>query len=251
MCGSECSASLSVPVRIRHVRVAWQDQGQPPEKSDAPAPGRACVPLGAMKRDPRVAIGAPVAGLLLGVLDFVWIRFVPFPFAALGNSAAVWAVAAFLFGYWIRSGWLRAALAGATLLVIAVPSYYLAAVLIQHDDWASIWALSSWVWMGLGVVAGLLFGAAGVWARDVGWRHTVAVAIPVAVLFAEAITLLRQIGDPNYGTKPLWPAVIEVLFGVLLVALLARGPRPRLTALGLAVPLALLGWASFAVASVV
>jgi Family of unknown function (DUF6518) len=207
------------------------------------------VPLGAMKLDPQVAVGALVGGFLLGVLDFVWIKFVPFPFAELGNSSAVWAVVAFAFGYWVRSGWLRAGLGAAALLVVAVPSYYLAAVVIQHDDWASIWAPSSWLWMCFGVVAGFVFGVAGVWGRASGWRQAVGIALPGAVLFAEAITLVRRIGDPNYGTKPLWPAVIDVLLGVLVVTLLPRESRPRLIALALTVPLALLGWMSFAVAS--
>jgi hypothetical protein len=189
-----------------------------------------------------------VGGFLLGVLDFVWIKFVPYPFGALGNSSAVWAVAAFAFGYRVRSGWLRAGLGAAALLVVAVPSYYLAAVVIQHDDWASIWAPTSWVWMCFGVLAGLVFGVAGVWACASGWRQTVGVALPGAVLFAEAITLVRRIGDPNHGTAPLWPAVIETLLGILVITLVVRGSRLRLSALALAVPLALLGWAGFAAA---
>jgi hypothetical protein len=202
-----------------------------------------------MKLDLRVAVAALIGGFLLGVLDFVWIKFVPFPFGALGNSSAVWAVTAFAFGYWVRSGWLRAGIGAAALLVLAVPSYYLAAALIQHDDWANMWAWTSWVWMCFGVLAGLVFGVAGIWARATGWRHAVGLALPGAVLFAEAIRLLRRIGDPNYGTQPAWPAVIETLLGLLVVTLLARGTRPRLTALALTVPLALLGWAAFAVAS--
>lgn len=193
---------------------------------------------------------ALVGGFLLGFLDFVWIKFVPFPFAALGNSSAVWAVAAFVFGYLMRSGRFRAGLGAAVLLVVAAPSYYLAAVWIQHDDRASIWAPSSWLWMCFGVVAGATFGVAGVWARGSGWRQAVGVALPGAVLFAEAITLVRRVGDPDYGRQPLWPAVIEALLGVLVFALLARGLRrglrPRLTAVALALPLTLLGFMAFA-----
>jgi hypothetical protein len=202
-----------------------------------------------VKLDLRAAVGALVGGLLVGVLDFVWIKFVPFPLGDLGNSSAVWAVAAFAFGYWLRSGWLRAALGAAVLLVIAVPSYYLAAVLIQHDDWDSIWAPSSWLWMAFGVLAGVVFGIAGVWAHATGWRRAVGVALPGAVLFAEAVTLARRIGDPNYGAKTIWPAVIETLLGVLVITLLTRGLRLRLTSFALAVPLALLGWAGFALMS--
>ena len=203
-----------------------------------------------MKLDPRIAVGALVGGFLLGFVDFLWIKFVPFPFGDLGNSSAVWAVAAFAFAYWLRSEWLRSGLAAAVLLVVAVPSYYLAAVLIQHDDWASIWAPPSWLWMFFGVLAGVVFGVAGVWARADGWRQAVGVAMPGAVLFAEAITLVQHVGDPNHGTQPLWPALIATTLGVLLVILIARGLRLRLTALGLALPLALLGWAGFALASI-
>jgi len=43
-----------------------------------------------MRVDHRVvAVAAVVAGFLLGFLDFVWIKFVPYPFAELGNSSAV------------------------------------------------------------------------------------------------------------------------------------------------------------------
>jgi len=89
-----------------------------------------------------VTCTALVGGFLLGFLDFVWIKFVPFPFAALGK--------------------------------------------------------------------------------------------PGAVLLAEAITLLRRIGDPDYGTQTLWPAIIELLLGLLVVTLLTRGIRRGLTAAVLA-----------------
>jgi Family of unknown function (DUF6518) len=56
-----------------------------------------------MRPDPRVAAGAVIGGILLGVLDFARIRFVPFRFGALGNSSAAWAVAAFAFGFAVAS----------------------------------------------------------------------------------------------------------------------------------------------------
>ena len=69
------------------------------------------------RRVGMVGVVAVLGGFLLGVLDFVWIKVVPFPFGDLGNSSAVWAVAAFAFGYWVRSGWVRAAVGAAVLLV--------------------------------------------------------------------------------------------------------------------------------------
>ncbi|MEV7227178.1 DUF6518 family protein [Polymorphospora sp. NPDC051019] len=195
-----------------------------------------------------MALAAVVGGFLLGFLDFVWIKWVPYPFADLGNSSAVWAVAAFGFGYWVRSGWLRAALGAAVGLVVAVPSYYLAATLIQGDDLAVLWAPTSLLWMSFGVVAGIVFGIGGTWARGSGWRQVVGTALPGAVLFAEAGLLARDIGHPSYGIDPLWTALINVVLGVLVVVLVGGTNRRRALALATAVPLAVVGFGAFLVA---
>ncbi len=192
-----------------------------------------------------VAVAAVLGGFLLGVLDFVWIKFVPFPLGDLGNSIAVWAVAAFAFGYWVRSGWARAALGAVVLLVIAVPSYYLAATWIQHDDLATVWAPASLLWMFFGVPAGVVFGIAGVCARTEGWRQTVGIALPAAVLFAEALVHVRRIWHPDYGMASLWDAVIRAALGILVITLAARTNRRRAVSFATAVPLTLVGYAGY------
>jgi hypothetical protein len=203
----------------------------------------------AARVDHRVAaVAAVVGGFLLGFLDFVWIKFMPYPFADLGNSSAVWAVAAFAFGYWARSGWVRAALGAATLLVIAVPSYYLAATLIQNDNLANIWLFTSIVWMLFGVLAGVVFGVAGVWARETGWRQIICVAMPGAVFFTEAAMLARRIGNPDYGSDTVWNLVIDAVLGVLVIVLVARTTRQRAVALAAALPLAVVGFTAYSLA---
>ncbi|GIF67588.1 hypothetical protein Ais01nite_56230 [Asanoa ishikariensis] len=203
----------------------------------------------AVLADRRVlTTAAVVCGFALGFLDFVWIKFVPSPFADLGNSSAVWAVAAFAFGWWVRTGVVRAAAAAAVLLVVAVPSYYLAALLIQHDALAVLWAPSSLLWMFFGILAGVVFGIAGVWARTSGWRLTVGAALPAAVLFAEAALQAGRIGDPNYGDEPVWLAVIRAVLGLLIILVALRSTRQRALVLGAAVPLALVGLGAFTLA---
>jgi hypothetical protein len=134
------------------------------------------------------------------------------------------------------------------MLVVAVPSYYLAATLIQNDDLAVIWQPTSWLWMAFGVLAGVVFGIAGTWARLGGWRQVVGAAMPGAVLFAEAGLLFGRIGDPSYeSTDLIREAVLNIAIGVLVVMLAARGWRPRLLALAVAVPLAVVGVAAFTV----
>ena len=171
----------------------------------------------------RMTVVAPVAGLFLGALDFVWIKYVPFPFGGLGNSIAVWAVAAFLLTFCNRWTLIVGILGAIVCLVLAVPSYYLAAALIQNDALANMYDPTALLWMGLGVVAGTVFGAAGVLARTGSRLRAAAVAMPVAVLFAEATMQLRRIGDPTYATADIvgYAAVVTAV-GVVVIAPVGR-----------------------------
>ena len=189
---------------------------------------------------PVVTVVAVLAGVGLGALDFAFQKTLPYPWANLANSSAVWAVAAFALGYWIRTSRLRGAIAGAAMLVIAVPSYYATATLVQHDAVATIWSATSLLWMGFGLLAGAVFGAAGVGAHATGWQRIVATALPGAVLLAEAARLGHR---GEVGT-----AVIEVALGVLVIMVVGRTARQRITALAVAVPLAALGFVGFAIA---
>ncbi|MFI7249217.1 DUF6518 family protein [Micromonospora chalcea] len=189
-----------------------------------------------------VALVAPVAGFLLGFLDFVWIKWVPYPFAELGNSTATWAVAAFALGWWIRSGAVRAAVAASVLLIVAVPSYYLAATLLQGDDLAVIWSPTSIVWMAFGVVAGVVFGVAGIWARTDGWRRVVGTALPVAVFVEEALRFALKSGSYPGAW---WNVAIDLGLAALLVVLIGRSARVRLLAAAVALPVAAIGALTF------
>jgi hypothetical protein len=196
------------------------------------------------------AVAAPVGGVLLGVLDFVWIKYLPFPLGGLGNSLAVWAVAGFLFTHFARWGWVKGIAAAVVMLVVAVPSYYLAAMVIQNDDASNMYNSVALMWMGFAVIAGVVFGGAGILARTPGRWQTAAMAMPGAVMFAEAGLLARRIGDPSYGTEPVWSALLNVALGVVLTVVVGRSWRQRLVALLIAVPLALAGFALMSAARI-
>ncbi|BBH70298.1 hypothetical protein ACTI_69830 [Actinoplanes sp. OR16] len=182
------------------------------------------------------------AGFLLGFLDFVWIKYVPFPLADLGNSLGTWAVAAFLLTY-LRRWRMPVAVTGAVVcLVVAVPSYYLAAALIQNDDWSNLYNTVALLWMGFGVVAGVVFGAGGVLARTDGLLRLPALALPAAVLFAESVVeLLRPESEPAF-------AAVTAALGLLVTVLLVRGWRERALVLLWSVPLTAAGWVMLTVA---
>jgi hypothetical protein len=206
-----------------------------------------------MSGNRNVVVVAPAAGVLLGALDFVWIKYVPSPLGDLGNSLAVWAVAAFLLTFRFRWS-LPAGVVGAVVcLVVAVPSYYLAATLIQNDALSNTYNTNALLWMGLGVVAGTVFGAAGVLARSApGGRSpvrgrllgTAALSMPATVLFAEAVLQARRVGDPSYDSGgQLASAAVLAVLGLVITLLVGRSRRERGLALLYAVPLTVAGFA--------
>ncbi|MBB2947768.1 hypothetical protein FB565_007539 [Actinoplanes lutulentus] len=191
----------------------------------------------------RVAVVAPVAGFLLGFLDFVWIKFLPSPLADLGNSLATWAVAAFLLTWFGRWRLPMAILGAVVCLVVAVPSYYLAAAFIQNDDWRNLYDVNAFLWMGFGVVAGVVFGGGGVLARSGGPLRLPALALPGSVLFAEGAVNLLRLGNPDYETGDLLAyAALVIVLGLVVTVLLARSWRDRLLTCAWAVPLTAGGW---------
>ncbi len=187
------------------------------------------------------------------MVDLLLQRSLPYPWANLANSSAVWALGAFGIGWWLRVCWWRSALAGIVLLVIAVQVYYLTAVVVLNDDVQMLWSSTGIMWSFFGVLAGALFGAAGGLAHDRRpWLRAIAVAMPGAVLLAEAAMLVNRSdnpsGGPHYRTDSLQTAAIEATLGVVLILFIAQNHRVRLQALAAATVLAAVGFAGFTVA---
>lgn len=167
-----------------------------------------------------------VSAVLVGAVDLLLQRYLPYPWANLANSPAVWAIAAFTLGRWLRTTPVRAALAGAVQLIVAVEVYYVTATLVLGNDLSNLWSPATLVWVVLGLFGGLLFGAAGNLSRDrPGWLPAIAAALPTSVLLAEAATLVSRPdqGDAHYRTQNLQTAAIEAVLGLLLLWLLTRG----------------------------
>lgn len=165
-------------------------------------------------RDDRsLQLTAAGAGAVLGVGDLVLQLTLPYPFADLANSSGVWAVAALLLGRFLRTGPVRAAIAGVVMLVVAVEAYYVAAILGDVASPFTLLAPSTIAWLVMGVLAGAGFGWAGAWSRsrDV-WVAASGTALGVAVLFAEAWQRSGQTGT----------AILTALLGVALLGLVVR-----------------------------
>jgi hypothetical protein len=189
-----------------------------------------------------VVLATIAGGLVLGPADLLLQKVLPYPWANLANSSAIWALAAYGLGLWVRTPWWRAAVAGAVLLTLAVPAYYLAAALFLHDEIAMLWQPAALVWMGFGVLAGLVFGFGASLAWSSGWHQLVGIGLPGAVLFAEALVVALRGGE---AADRLATALIEVVLGVLVIVVVGRTARPRIGGLIASVPLALLGFVAF------
>ena len=165
---------------------------------------------------------ATVAGLLLGPLDLLGQLRLPYPWANLANSGAVWALAAFIVGAWVRPA-AMSAVAGLVLLPLAVETYYLSGVFFLHDDLSTLWSATTGLWLLLAVVVGPLFGVAGS-ALDSRRRATrfAAAACAGSIFLLEALALLArsQMGGSSSHAGP--TAVIEIaLAGVVPIFVLA------------------------------
>jgi hypothetical protein len=194
-----------------------------------------------------VAVATVLGGVALGAVDLLLQRVLPSPWANLANSSAIWALAAYGLGFWVRTPWWRAAIAGAGLLVLAVPVYYLAAALFLGDEVSVLVSRTALLWMAFGVVAGLVFGFGATLVRSSGWQQLAGVALPGAVLFAEALVAALRDGDSAYRRDQIETAIIEVVLGVILVLVVGRAWRQRIGGLILSMPLALVGFVAFKV----
>lgn len=192
-----------------------------------------------------------VVGLVLGPVDLLLQRVLPYPFANLANSPAVWALAAFAVGWSgrTRGRWWPAA-AGTVAMVLAVESYYLAAVLALGDDVSAMTNSAALLWLALAVGAGVVFGTAGSWAHsDHRWRGPVGTAAAVGVLLAEAAFKLTLSWSPSadevYRRDLVGTAVILVLLAAVTGVLAGRSAQQRLIGSLVALGLALLGALAF------
>jgi predicted nucleic acid-binding protein len=198
-----------------------------------------------------IASVAIAGGLLLGPIDLLAQRTVPYPWANLANSSAVWAIGAFGIGVWVRAGRWRPAAAGVVMLLVAVESYFLTATLVQHDNLSNLRTATTLRWLLFGVLAGTLFGTAGAWSRGSNrWLRIVGLALPSAVLLAEAGVLAYRRGntDAAYRADRLQTAAIEAALGILLAFLLGRSSRERLASLAASLPLAVAGFGALVLA---
>jgi hypothetical protein len=183
-----------------------------------------------------------LGGVALGVVDLLLQRVLPYPWANLANSSAIWALAAYALGLWTRTPWWRAAIAGAGLLVVAVPVYYLAAAIALGNEVSLLWQSTGLVWIGFGVLAGAVFGFGATLVWSSGWQQLVGVGLPGAVLFAEAVVAGLRGRRDQVET-----AVIEVVLGLIVILVVGRTWRQRIGGLLLSVPMGVVGFVAFKV----
>jgi hypothetical protein len=188
-----------------------------------------------------------IGGLVLGAVDLAAQKILPYPWANLANSSAVWALGAFALSYWLRLPFRRAAAAGIVVLIVAVESYYLTATLVQHDSLTNLTQPSTQIWLLFAVLAGAVFAVAGTWAAIGGLLlRPLGVAIGGSVLIAEALVYLyRSFSASPHQSNDRQTALIETILGLLIVFTLARDKRRRMIAYGLCLPLSGLGFLAY------
>jgi hypothetical protein len=173
-----------------------------------------------------------VTGLAIGALSVIPYEGTSGPMHLLGNSAAVWLLAAFGCGT-VAGSWRRGSLAGTVVLLSVVAGFYLLMQLLYpRDDFvrpALFWLLTA-------AIGGPVYGALGaVWRGGADAARGVSAAAAGAAFLAEALLF----------TETMAVRVGEGVLGAVLVIALARGRRPLLYAAGafpVLVLAGLLGW---------
>ena len=194
-----------------------------------------------------MVVATVVGGVALGAVDLLLQRVLPYPWANLANSSAIWALAGYVLGLWVRTPWWRAAIAGAGLLALAVPVYYLVAAIFLGDEISLLWNRTGLLWMAFGLLAGAVFGFGATLVRSSGWQQLVGVALPGAVLFAEALVAVLLGGNAAYRRDQARTALIEAVLGVIVIVAMGRTGRQRIGGLLVSVPMALVGFVAFKV----
>ncbi len=188
----------------------------------------------------RSLVTAGLLGLVLGVLSMYAQGWLPGHWNSLANSGAVWAFGAFVAGAVVfRHGWPTAAVAGALVELGLVVGYY-TSVAIRYDQGGPEYF--AYLWAVVALLAGPIFGVAGMWWRGTArtW-HVAGIALLGALFVGEgAVRLITLDGDGPFA----WPMI-----AVGLLTPLALGRDVRNKVYGLlgtlpAVALALLGFAA-------
>jgi hypothetical protein len=171
------------------------------------------------------------AGIATGVVTLLGQAVLDGDWNRLANSGAIWLTVAFGVGASMASD-RQAAVAGLATLLMALLGYQVAASLTL----ASMSASAFLIWSATAIVGGPLFGLAGQRRRvGSGRGPMVALALLGAVYIAEGVNTLLSIPDLARAGG------LEVIVGLGLPILLARGWPERRGALLLLLPLSIAG----------
>ena len=129
------------------------------------------------------------------------------------------------------------------MLMVAVESYNLTAVIVQHDSPSTVVSAATALWLFLGFVAGAVFGGAGSLSRGPhAWLASVGSALGASVLYSEAAVRVRTTSNHRSGAQI---ALVEVAFGVIVAVVSGRTNHQRFVGLVISVPLTALGLLAF------
>jgi len=137
-----------------------------------------------------IALAAAV-GVLTGASTLLFQEILPGAWVHLANSGAVWVVGAFGITAWRARDLRQAAILGLVVLVGAVVGYYGTASVIGVQDFTAVRGPA--IWSGVALVAGPVFGVAGLaYSRAPFVPRVLAMALLAGVFIGEALYLLVQ-----------------------------------------------------------
>lgn len=176
-----------------------------------------------------------IVGIIIGIFTVLGQGILPGNWNSLANSGAVWLIPAFFIGA-IGSTKIKSAIFSIISLWGMVTGYYAYAILINKIPESTNYII---LWSVIAIIGGLIFGLGGFfWSNANKITHIFGSAIIGGVFITEGMNMIIHINDYRHMINV---GYVEIIGGFLLVIVLERTNKDRISSLVALLPIIMLG----------
>lgn len=176
-----------------------------------------------------------LTGIIIGILTVLGQGVLPGSWNSIANSGVSWLLPAYFIGA-MGSTKTKSALFSILSLLGMVVGYYGYEMLIQNVPHSIYFIL---VWTGAAIIGGTIFGIAGyLWRSGKGLKHKIGSALIGGVFITEGLDKFIHINDYRHMLDV---GVVQIAIGIVLVLVLERTNKERISSLLIALLIVVLG----------
>lgn len=176
-----------------------------------------------------------IIGTIVGVTTVLGQGVLPADWNWLSNSGTVWLIPVFFVAA-LASTKVKAVALGIITLFSTVLGYYGYSMLVQNVPHSMFYIL---VWVVAAIVGGIIFGVSGfLWSMDRTWKHRFGSALIGGVFITEGLFILLHWQDYSHMLSS---GIFKIIIGFILVIVLERSNKERISSLLAMLPIIFLG----------